>query len=152
MEQGLNSGNTAFMILCTALVCLMTPGLAFFYGGLVRKKNVLTILMQSFIAVGVVTVIWIFGGFGLAFGSDHLGVIGSFTDHFALKGVGVSVHETYAQNIPFLMFFAYQLMFCIIAVPLMTGAFTARINIKGYIALLVTWTIAIYIPVNQRPR
>ena len=72
MGQAINNGDTAFMIICTALVCLMTPGLAFFYGGLVRKKNVLIMMMQSFISMGIVTVIWIFGGFGLAFGADHI--------------------------------------------------------------------------------
>lgn len=147
LEQGINSGNTAFMILCIALVCLMTPGLAFFYGGLVRKKNVLTILTQSFISVGIVTVIWIFGGYGLAFGADHFGFVGNITEYFGLIDVSSYIHDTVGQGIPFLLFFAYQLMFCIITVPLMTGAFTARINIKGYISLLITWTLLIYVPV-----
>lgn len=147
IQTSLNSGNTTFMILCIALVCLMTPGLAFFYGGLVRKKNVLTILMQSFISVGIVTVIWIFGGYGLAFGADHFGIIGSIGNYFGLFDTSSYINQICGNGIPFILFFAYQLMFCIIAVPLMTGAFTARINLKGYIGLLITWVILIYIPV-----
>ncbi|MDU1054948.1 ammonium transporter [Clostridium baratii] len=147
MGQVINNGDTAFMIICTALVCLMTPGLAFFYGGLVRKKNVLIMIMQSFISMGIVTVIWIFGGFGLAFGADHFGIIGSIGDFFALRDVGVYANAMHGATIPFLMFFVYQLMFCVITAPLMTGAFAGRINIKGYIWLLIVWTILIYIPV-----
>lgn len=147
MGQAINNGDTAFMIICTALVCLMTPGLAFFYGGLVRKKNVLIMMMQSFISMGIVTVIWIFGGFGLAFGADHFGIIGSIGDFFALRDVGVYANAMHGATIPFLMFFVYQLMFCVITAPLMTGAFASRINVKGYIWLLITWTILIYIPV-----
>ncbi|MBM7833410.1 ammonium transporter [Clostridium sardiniense] len=147
MGHVINNGDTAFMIICTALVCLMTPGLAFFYGGLVRKKNVLIIMMQSFISMGIVTVIWIFGGFGLAFGADHFGIIGNIGDFFALRNVGVYANAMHGATIPFLMFFVYQLMFCVITAPLMTGAFAGRINIKGYIWLLIVWTILIYIPV-----
>ena len=105
-----DSGDTAFILLCTALVCLMTPGLAFFYGGLVRRKNVLTIMMQSFISMGVIAVIWIFGGFSLAFGPDVGGVIGDITYHFALDKVGAAPSSDYATTVPFLLFFAYQLM------------------------------------------
>lgn len=147
MGSTINNGDTAFMIICTALVCLMTPGLAFFYGGLVRKKNVLIIMMQSFISMGIVTVIWIFGGFGLAFGQDHLGIIGNIGDFFALNNVGLYANAMHGATIPFLMFFAYQLMFCVITAPLMTGAFASRINVKGYVWLLIVWTILIYIPV-----
>ena len=100
-----DSGDTAFILLCTALVCLMTPGLAFFYGGLVRRKNVLTIMMQSFISMGVIAVIWIFGGFSLAFGPDIGGVIGDITYHFALDKVGAAPSPDYAVTVPFLLFF-----------------------------------------------
>ncbi|MEG1004512.1 ammonium transporter [Clostridium sp.] len=145
--SAINTGNTAFMIICTALVCLMTPGLALFYGGLVKKKNVLLIMMQCFISMGIVTIIWIFGGFSLAYGTDHLGIIGSFNQFFALKSVGLAPNAAYGSTIPFVMFFAYQLMFAVITAPLMTGAFADRLNLKGYIVLLIVWTILIYIPV-----
>ncbi|HJD96802.1 ammonium transporter [Mailhella massiliensis] len=142
-----DSGDTAFILFCTALVCLMTPGLAFFYGGLVRRKNVLTIMMQSFISMGVIAVIWIFGGFSLAFGPDIGGVIGDITYHFALDKVGAAPSRDYAVTVPFILFFAYQLMFAIITPALITGAFAGRFNFRGYLQYLVLWMIFIYIPV-----
>src|SRR5208282_2528775 len=96
--------------LSAALVCLMTPGLAFFYGGLVRRKNVLAIMMQSFIAMGVVTILWVTIGFSLAFGPSIGGVIGNL-DFALLKNVGVTPHPSYGPTIPFLSFFGYQEMF-----------------------------------------
>lgn len=143
----INNGDTAFMILCTAMVCLMTPGLAFFYGGLTRRKSVLIIMMQSFISMGVVTMIWVFGGFGLAFGKDLGGVIGNPGDFFAMANVGVEADLYHGTTIPFIMFFAFQLMFCVITVPLMTGAFAERMNMRGYLLLLIVWTVLIYLPV-----
>ena len=143
----INTGDAAFVMLCTALVCLMTPGLAFFYGGLVRSKNVLTIMMQSFISMGVIAIIWIFGGFSLAFGPDLGGLIGDITYHFALNGVGKAPSHEYASTVPFILFFAYQLMFAVIAPALITGAFAGRFNFKGYLKFLVLWMIFIYIPV-----
>ena len=145
--MSINSGDTAFMMLCTAMVCLMTPGLAFFYGGLARKRSILFIMMESFISMGIVTLIWMFGGFGLAFGKDIHGVIGRFTDYFGLAHVGLVPNAVHAASIPFAMFFLFQLMFCVITVPLMTGAFAERLNLKGYILLLICWTILVYIPV-----
>ena len=142
-----DSGDTAFILLCTALVCLMTPGLAFFYGGLVRRKNVLTIMMQNFISMGVIAVIWIFGGFSLAFGPDIGGVIGDITYHFALDKVGGAPSPDYAVTVPFLLFFAYQLMFAVITPALITGAFAGRFNFRGYLRFLVLWMIFVYIPV-----
>ena len=141
----INSGDTAFVLISAALVCLMTPGLAFFYGGLVRKKNVLTIMMQSFISMGVVTVIWVFGGFSLAFGPDIHGIIGSLK-YFGLQGVGITPNPAYGPTIPFLTFFTYQQMFAIITPALITGAFADRINFKSYLKFLVIWSILIYIP------
>ncbi|MGK0467992.1 ammonium transporter [Clostridium sp.] len=144
----INSGDTAFVLLSAALVCLMTPGLAFFYGGLVRKKNVLTIMMQSFISMGVVSVIWIFGGFSLAFGQDIHGIIGNLK-YFALQGVGITPNPLYGPTIPFLSFCTYQQMFAIITPALITGAFADRINFKSYLKFLVFWTILIYIPLTH---
>ena len=145
--MSITSGDTAFMMLCTAMVCLMTPGLAFFYGGLARKRSILFIMMESFISMGIVTLIWMFGGFGLAFGKDIHGVIGRFTDYFGLAHVGLVPNAVHAASIPFALFFLFQLMFCVITVPLMTGAFAERLNLKGYILLLICWTILVYIPV-----
>lgn len=143
-----NSGDTGFMIVCAALVCLMTPGLAFFYGGLVSRKNVLTIMMQSYISMGIVTIIWFAFGFSLAFGSDIGGVIGNFQYAF-LNGVGLSPNPNYGPTIPFVTFFSYQQMFAIITPALITGAFADRVNFKSYLVFLVTWSILIYIPVTH---
>jgi len=141
----INSGDTAFVLLSAALVCLMTPGLAFFYGGLVRKKNVLTIMIQSFISMGIVTAIWVLGGFSLAFGQDVHGIIGNF-QYFGLQGVGMTPNPTYGPTIPFLVFFTYQSMFAIITPALITGAFADRVNFKSYLKFLVLWSILVYIP------
>lgn len=142
----INSGDTAFIIICAALVCLMTPGLAFFYGGLVSRKNVLTIMMQSFISMGIVTIIWFLIGFSLAFGPDNGGVIGGFKYVF-LNGVGLTPNANYGPTIPFITFFSYQQMFAIITPALITGAFADRVNFKSYLIFLVTWSILIYVPV-----
>lgn len=143
----INSGDTAFMILCTALVCLMTPGLAFFYGGLTRRNNVLSLMMKSFISMGIVTVMWIFGGFGLVFGRDVWGIIGNPADYFALQHVTFTPNSLHGTTIPFLMFFAFQLMFCVITVPLMTGAFSERMTMRAYIVFLIVWNLFVYFPV-----
>lgn len=142
----INSGDTAFIIVCAALVCLMTPGLAFFYGGLVSRKNVLTIMMQSYISMGIVTIIWITIGFSLAFGPDVGGLIGSLKYAF-LNGVGLAPNPDYGATIPFLTFFSYQQMFAIITPALITGAFADRVSFKSYLIFLVAWSILIYVPV-----
>lgn len=141
----INSGDTAFVLMSAALVCLMTPGLAFFYGGLVSRKNVLTIMMQSFISMGVVTAIWFIAGFSLTFGPDIGGWIGGL-DYVFLKGVGMAPSETYGPTIPFITFFTYQQMFAIITPALITGAFADRVNFKSYLIFLVFWSILVYIP------
>jgi len=142
----INSGDTAFVLICAALVCVMTPGLAFFYGGLVRRKNVLTIMMQSFISMGVVTLIWVVCGFSLAFGTDVHGLIGNFQYAF-LNGVGMVSSSTYGPTIPFIAFFAFQLMFAVITPALITGAFADRISFKSYLIFLVVWSLLVYIPI-----
>src|SRR6478672_9491285 len=109
----MNSGDTALVLLSAALVALMTPGLAFFYGGLVRRKNVLSIMMQSFISMGVVTIMWVLFGFSLAFGGDVGGLIGNI-QYVALHGVGFAPNPTYGPTIPSLAFFLFQEMFAII--------------------------------------
>lgn len=141
-----DSGDTTFIVICTALVALMTPGLAFFYGGMVRARSVLSIMMQSFISMGIIAIIWIFGGFSLAFGPDVGGLFGDITFHFALDKVGAAPSPLYAPTVPFILFFAYQLMFAIIAPALITGATVGRFNSRGYIRFLVCWVILVYIP------
>lgn len=140
-------GDVAFMIISTVLVFLMIPGLAFFYAGLVERKNSLTMMFQTFISIGIVTLLWVFGGFGLTFGKDLAGIIGNPLDYFAFNDLDYLVNTSYSTNIPFLSFFMYQLMFAIITAPLMTGAFANRINVGGWIKILVLWMILIYFPV-----
>ncbi len=141
----IDTGDTALVLISAALVCLMTPGLAFFYGGLVNRKNVLTIMMQSFISMGVVTAIWFLVGFSLAFGPDVNGIIGGL-QHIFLNGVGLEPSATYGGTIPFIAFYTYQMMFAIITPALITGAFADRVSFKGYLVFLVIWSLFVYIP------
>ena len=147
MMTSLNTGNVTFMIITTLLVFIMTPGLAFFYGGLVDKKNSLTMMFYTFISIGVVTLMWFFGGFSMVFGSDLSGVIGNPMEYFMLNNIDYTVSKSHGDNIPFLMFFMYQLMFAIITAPLMTGAFANRLNPFAWIKLLILWMLLIYFPV-----
>ncbi|MFI3314736.1 MAG: ammonium transporter [Rikenellaceae bacterium] len=147
MAEHFNTGNVAFMMLATLLVFIMTPGLAFFYGGLVERKNSLTMMFYTFISIGIVTVMWYFGGFSLVFGSDIGGVIGDISQYFMLKDVDFDINKEYGDTIPFLMFFIYQLMFAIITAPLMTGAFANRLSPFGWIRMQVLWMLLIYFPV-----
>ena len=141
----INHGDTAFMLVCAALVFIMTPGVAFFYGGLVNKKNVLTIMMQSFISMGVVTIIWFIFGFSMAFGPDIGGIIGGAKYCF-LHAVGMAPNPQYSANIPFFSYFSYQEMFAILTPALITGEFADRVNFKSYLVFLVFWSILIYAP------
>jgi Amt family ammonium transporter len=145
--QTIDPAATALVLISAALVFIMTPGLAFFYGGLVRRKNVLSIMMQSFMSMGIVTVIWVFFGFSLAFGKDLSGVIGDLR-HFALIGVGFDpgIVAGVKQSIPFLAFFVFQEQFAVITPALITGAFADRVNFKSYLIFLVFWSILVYIP------
>ena len=140
-------GDVAFMILATTLVLIMTPGLAFFYGGLVERKNALTIMFQVFTSIGIVGLLWIFGGFSLVFGDDIAGIIGNPLEFFALRNVVFTVDLRYSETIPFILFFMYQMMFAIITAPLMTGAYANRLTVSGWIKILIVWMILIYFPV-----
>jgi len=141
----INTGDTAFVLICAALVAIMTPGLAFFYGGLVRRKNVITIMMQSFVSLGVVTLIWIVFGFSLAFGPDVHGVIGSL--HYAwLSHVGQTPNLDYGPTVPFLAFFIFQLTVAALTPALITGAFADRLPFGSYLAFLSAWSMLVYIP------
>ncbi len=141
----MNSGDTAFILVATAMVMLMTPGLALFYGGMVRSKNVLSTLLQSFICLGIVSVIWVGYGYSLAFGPDVGGFIGDLS--FAgLKNVGLSPGP-YSDTIPHLLFCAFQLMFAIITPALITGAFAERIKFSAFLMFTVLWSTLVYLPV-----
>jgi Amt family ammonium transporter len=146
--NNIDTGATALVLISAALVMLMTPGLAFFYGGLVRRKNVLTIMMQSFISMGIVTIIWVFGGFSLAFGKDIGGIIGNPAQYFALQGVAADSMPIPGSTltIPLLAFFVFQEMFAIITPALITGAFADRVSFKSYLIFLVLWSYLVYIP------
>lgn len=143
--QSIDTGDTAFVLISGALVSLMTPGLAFFYGGLVRRKNVLSIMMQSFISMGVVTILWVFGGYSLAFGASTAGLIGDL-HYFALQGLDRIPLALDGAHIPVLAHFGYQEMFAIITPALVTGAFADRVTFKAYLWFLVVWSLLIYIP------
>ena len=140
-----NTGDTGFMLLATSLVMLMTPGLAFFYGGLVGRKSVLTIMMQSFVSMGITTILWFTVGYSLCFGGDVGGIIGNL-DYVFLKGITPLAEFSGAGGIPLLVFVSYQMMFAIITPALITGAFANRINFKAYLIFLVLWLVFVYFP------
>lgn len=144
--QAINAGDTAFVLLCTALVCMMTPALALFYGGLVRQRDMLSIMIQNFVCMGVVVLIWVFGGFSLAFGPDIGGIIGDIRPYFGMYHVGIEPNSAYAPSVPFIMVFAYQMMFAIITPALMTGAFVGRFRFGAYLIFIALWTILVYLP------
>ena len=132
------------MLVATALVMIMTPGLAFFYGGLVSKNNVLTIMMQSYVSMGVTTILWVTVGYSLCFSGGAGGVIGNL-DLMFLKGIGID--ELYpGLDIPVLLFVVYQMMFAVITPALITGAFAGRITFKAYLIFLVAWQLFVYFP------
>ncbi|MCX7991900.1 MAG: ammonium transporter [Proteobacteria bacterium] len=134
------------MLISTALVMLMTPGLALFYGGMVRKKNVLGTMMHSLIAIGVVTAIWVIFGYSLAFGPDKFNIIGSL-DYVFLNNVTTNPHPDYSPTIPHQLFMAFQLMFAIITPALISGAIAERIKFSSYLVFLILWLIVVYLPV-----
>src|SRR4051794_33271893 len=148
-----DTGNIAFMLVSTSLVMLMTPGLAFFYGGLVGRKNVLTIMIQSFVSMGVTTVLWVVCGYTMSFsGSYHsatnpdiLGVIGNFHNAF-LRGMTSTTPFPASPTIPLIVFVAYQMMFAQITPALITGAFANRVTFKAYLMFLVVWLLLVYFP------
>jgi ammonium transporter, Amt family len=140
--SAVNSGDTAWLLMSSALVLLMTPALALFYGGMVRKKNVLSTIMHSMTAIPVMTVIWVLFGYSLAFGATHWGIIGGF-EHVGLRGLQGTVHDT----VPTLAFVAFQMMFAIITPALISGAFAERMKFSAYMVFIVFWSILVYIPV-----
>jgi ammonium transporter, Amt family len=147
----LDVGLTTFMILATSLVMLMTPGLAFFYGGLGCKKNILNIMMQSFVSMGIGTVLWYAFGYSVCFsgnmtdGTDFFGIIGNFNKAF-YHGITPSTLYSADKAFPEYIFIAYQMMFAIITPALITGAFINRVSFKAYIIFLILWQIFVYYP------
>jgi Amt family ammonium transporter len=144
-QQRLDTGDTAWMLLATALVMLMTPGLALFYGGMVRKKNVLGTMMQSLMALAVVSLQWVLVGYTLAFGPTLGGAIGALT-WFGLRGVGAAPDPTYAATIPHLLFMAFQMMFAIITPALIFGSVAERMKFKAFLVFMLLWTTIVYDP------
>ncbi len=143
----IDAGNTAWLLISSALVMLMTPGLAFFYGGLVRRKNVLSTIMHSFFMLALISVEWVLWGYTLAFGPDAgNGLIGTL-DWFALEGVTGAPSDIYASSVPHLAFMAFQMMFAIITPALITGAFAERKRFGAFVLFALAWSTLVYAPI-----
>jgi Amt family ammonium transporter len=150
-EIPVNSGNTAWLLISTALVMVMLPGLALFYGGLVRRKNVLSTIMHSFFGLAIVSIVWVLIGFSIAFAPDASGGLGLFggLEYAGFMNVGLTVNETYgaAGGIPFVLFASFQLMFAAITPALITGAFAERKRFASFVLFTVLWSIFVYSPI-----
>lgn len=146
VNPDINTGDTAWMLTSAAFVLIMTPGLAFFYGGMVRKKNVISTMLQSFICMAVISVIWVLFGFSLAFGDSVNGIIGNPKTFFLMKGVLDGKPWAMAPTIPLAIFAFFQLKFAIITPALITGAFAERIRFTSYLLFICLFTILIYSP------
>lgn len=140
----MNTGDTGFILICAALVFLMTPGLAFFYGGLVRRKNVGNTMMACCIIMGIAIVMWVLFGYALAFGGDHGGIIGG-SKWFGFSGVGMEPGD-YSDNIPNLAFAAFQMMFAVITPALITGSVAGRMKFKALVPFIILWSLIVYYP------
>src|SRR5688572_27487904 len=146
VTEGINSGDVAWMLAAAALVLLMTPGLAYFYGGMIDTKNIISTMLQSFIAMGVISVLWIVVGFSLAFGESQGGLIGDPTTFFMFQHVLDGKPWSLAPTMPLVLFALFQLKFAIITPALITGTFAERIKFKSYIIFLVLFSLLIYAP------
>lgn len=142
----INSGDTAWILASAALVLIMTPALGFFYGGMVRRKNVLGTIMHSFIIVALISVQWVLWGYSLAFGPDKWGIIGGL-EWLGLNGVGLEPNPDYAATIPHQAFMIFQLMFAVITPALITGAFAERMRFKTFIVFILLWATIVYDPI-----
>jgi len=141
----MNAGDTSFVLVSAALVMLMTPGLALFYGGMVRRKNVLGTIMQSFIIIALISLEWILWGYSMAFGPDKFGIIGGL-EWFGLRGVGLEPHPVYAPTVPHQVFMIYQCMFAAITPALITGAFAERMKFGPFLLFSLLWATFVYNP------
>ena len=146
LSSSIDTGDTAWMIVASAFVLLMTPGLSFFYGGMVSKKNIISTMLQSFIALGVISILWVIVGFSLAFGDSIGGIIGNPLTYFAFNNVGAEPNPEFSSTIPFLLFALFQLKFAIITPALITGSFAGRVRFRSYILFMVLFSIFIYSP------
>jgi len=144
--ENINSGDTAWLLASASLVMLMTPALGFFYGGLVRKKNVLATIMHSFFILCLISVQWVLWGYTLAFGPDIGGIIGGL-DWLALRGVGMLPNADYAPTVPHQAFMVFQMMFAVITPALITGAFAERKRFKAFVVFTLIWATLVYAPV-----
>ena len=144
--MSVNTGDTAWLLISAALVMLMTPGLALFYGGMVRRKNVLSTIMMSFACLGLVGLLWVLYGYSLSFGTDHAGIIGGF-NFLGLKNVGQDPSSVYATTVPHLAFMIFQAMFAIITVALFTGAIVERVKFGALCVFSALWLTLVYSPV-----
>lgn len=142
----IDKADTAWMIVATAFVLFMTPGLSFFYGGMVSYKNVISTMLQSFIALGVISLLWYLVGFSLAFGDSIGGFIGNPTTYFAFKNVGLNPHPSFSPTFPFLLFALFQLKFAIITPALITGSFAERVKFTSYLIFMCLFSLLIYCP------
>ena len=142
----IDSGDSAFVLMSAALVLLMTPGLAFFYGGMVRGKNVLGTMMQSVMAIAVVTIQWMVIGYSLGFGPDKGHFVGGL-EWIGLRGVGMAPNPDYAATIPHQAYMIYQCMFAVITPALITGAIAERMKFKTYLVFMLLWSTLVYDPV-----
>jgi Amt family ammonium transporter len=140
------AGDVAWMLTATGLVLLMTPGLSFFYGGMVRTKNVVSTMLQSFVAMGVISMLWILVGFSLAFGDSIRGVIGNPLTFFMFTRVGAQTHPDLAPTIPLILFALFQLKFAIITPALITGSFAERVRFTSYLLFMCLFSIFVYSP------
>ena len=140
----MNSANIAWMLACSALVLIMTPGLAFFYGGLVKEKNVINTIKMSFIALGVIAVQWALYGYSLSFAPGNQWIGG--LDFAFLKGVGLEAYPTYVADMPHQVFMIFQMMFAIITPALISGAVVGRMKFKTYILFILLWATLVYDP------
>jgi ammonium transporter, Amt family len=141
----INTGDTAWLLMSSALVMLMTPGLALFYGGMVRRKNILSTIMMSFACLGLVGLLWVLFGYSLAFGTDHAGIIGGF-NYLALNNVGQDPSSIYATTTPHLAYMIFQAMFAVITVALFTGAIVERVKFGSLLVFSVLWLTIVYLP------
>src|SRR5687768_13712089 len=142
----INTGDTAWVLIATALVMVMTPALAFFYGGMVRKKNLLSTINLSFITIALISLQWVVVGYTLAFGTSLAGLIGGI-EFLGFSGVGAEPNADYAATIPHLAFAAYQMMFAVITPALITGAFVERVRFKTFLVFSLLWATFVYDPV-----
>lgn len=142
----MSAGDTAWILISSALVMLMTPGLALFYGGMVRRKNILSTMMMSFAILALIGILWVLYGYSLAFGADIGGIIGGL-EWVGLKGVGQEPSSVYATTVPHLAFMMFQGMFAIITVALITGAVVERIKFSALLLFSVMWFTLVYCPV-----